>query len=179
MKKLVLILMFSPIYLFACSKSQQNNPLHTNDLSDTSVVFNAAPTKIDVEKILGQSAGLTDQKKEIKDNLIKRSLTYTSLENEPETNRTVNLNYILTKYADSTLARNAYDDVLKSNHNMSGQTSLIGIGNEAWYHSDNENFSVIIVRKGDKLLLMKINKMTRKFSMEELKKVTKRIVSEV
>jgi hypothetical protein len=169
--------MLSPICLFGCSKSQQNHPLHTNDLSDTSVVFNAVPTKIDIEKILGQTARLTEEKKEIKDNLIKRSLTYTSLENEPETNRAVNLHYTLTKYADSTLSKKAYVDILKSNSNLPGQTSLTGIGNEAWYHSDNENFSVIIVRKGDKLLLMKINKMTKKFSLEALKTVTNRIVS--
>lgn len=179
MKKLVLMLMLSSICLSGYSKPQQNNPLRSNDLSDTSVIFNAAPTKVEVEKILGQAASLTDQKKEIKDNFIKRSLTYTCLENELETNRPINLHYILTKYTDSTLARNAYDDILKSNHNMPGQTSLTGFGNQAWYHSDNENFSVIIVRKGDKLLLMKINKMTRKFSKEELKKVTKRITSDL
>lgn len=155
MKKLILLLLFSPVYLFGNSRFQDNISPQAINLSDSTSVFTRGPAKADAERILGQAAQLTEDKKETSDNRIKRSLSYTALDKEEGTHRPINLHYTLTKYPDSVLARRAYNDILKSNTNLPGQSSLTGIGDEAWYHSDSENFSVIIVRKSDMLMLMK------------------------
>ncbi len=149
----------------------------TKVLPDSSLVFTIGPVKTDAERILGQAVKLTEDKNETKDMRTKRSLSYTALEKEPGTSRSVNLYYTLTKHPNLLQARNAYSDILKSNTNLPGQSALKGIGDEAWYHTDNENFSVIIVRKADLIMLMKVNKLTKNFSLEALKAVSKRIVS--
>lgn len=133
-------------------------------------------SKSDAEEILGQPVKLSSEKKELKDGMPRNSISYTGLTNDEKTNRSVNLYCIITNYTDVTLAKKAYAEIIKSNMSMPGQTPLQNIGNEAWYHTDNENFCYLLVRKNEHLLAIKVNKLTKKFSFPELKKVVEKIV---
>ena len=180
MKKLLFILV-GPIILFGYKNPGLNdsNLSGINQLAITSGVFYKALTKRDAERILGQTVKLTMAKKEKKDDVVKISITYTGLENEAGSNRQVNLHYSLTKYTDLGLATKAYALILKNNMGMPGQTLIKELGDEALYHSDDKNFSLIIVRKNENLLLIKINKQTKKFAKDELLKITEGIVSKI
>lgn len=133
-------------------------------------------TKADAEKIMGEPVALTEEKKELKDGVTKNYITYTALHKEALTNRPIALYSNFQEFKDSDLAKNAYSAITKNNAQMSGHSSVSGIGDEAWYHSDGENFGLIMVRRNEKLLIIKINKTTKTFSREELMSVCRRLM---
>ena len=132
--------------------------------------------KPDAEKILGQAVKLSDSSFEKKDDLLRYKCTYTALSNDIKTNRTVNLYYLVEQYSNIALAQKAFATIISGNSNMQGQKQLTNLGDEAFIHTDAENFCLIMVRQKDKILRMKINKLTALASLEELKKVTKKII---
>ena len=54
-----------------------------------------------------------------------------------------------------------------------------GLGDEAYYHSDGENFYFFLVRKKEKMLRLKVNKVTSHSSEAEFKAVTRLIVDTI
>ncbi|MES2652573.1 MAG: hypothetical protein V4663_12595 [Bacteroidota bacterium] len=165
MKKILLILLITQIALLG-NGSDGGRITQLND----------SPSKQEAEEILGQPIKVNIHKTETNDDVINKRITYAGLQNEPKTNRAVNLSYSLKKYKNAALAKNAYATIIKNNVNMAGQTSINGMGDEANYHTDGENFSLLMVVKGECLLLMKVNKMTNKFSKTALEKAVKRII---
>jgi len=49
------------------------------------------------------------------------------------------------------------------------------LGDEAMRHTDIENFDLIIIRKGNKLIRLKINKLTSLTDTSELKMIAKKL----
>ena len=49
------------------------------------------------------------------------------------------------------------------------------LGDEAYFHSDGENFYFILVRKGLKMIRMKVNKITSNTSVAEFNRVARKI----
>ncbi|HET7003465.1 MAG TPA: hypothetical protein VFI33_19215, partial [Puia sp.] len=69
--------------------------------------------------------------------------------------------------------------ILSQNAGMQGLSTLDGFGDEAFIQTDNEHFQLIIVRKSAKMIRLKVNKVTRTTSLDELKKVAKKITGEL
>jgi hypothetical protein len=62
---------------------------------------------------------------------------------------------------------------------MPGLYPLKGFGDEAIIQTDTDHFQLIIVRKSEKIIRMKVNKVTKTTSIEELKRVTKNITDQL
>ncbi len=139
------------------------------ELSDTIL------TKADAEKIMGEPVTLTEEKKEVKDGIIKNSSTYSAL-HKTSTNSPIALYTNFQEFKDADLAKKAYTAITKSNAQMTGHSSVSGIGDQAWYHTDGVNFGLIMVRKNEKLLIIKVSKTTKTFSRDELMSVCKRLM---
>ena len=119
----------------------------------------------DAEKILGVPARKTENLTSNKDNVLQYKCTWTASQN---TN--CNLYYIDEQHSNAEAANKVFDDIVVSNRDHSGQ-SHPDIGDEAWLHSDGDNFCLLMVRKGNKIMRMKVNKLTKQTSVEEMKRV--------
>ena len=53
------------------------------------------------------------------------------------------------------------------------------IGQAALFHTDNANFAMVIFRKNNKLIRMKINKLTRYTVVEEMMKTARTIATAI
>jgi hypothetical protein len=129
----------------------------------------------DAEKILGQAASLTENRMEEKDNAVKYRCTYTAIQMETVTGKTGHLYYMFEKYKNDSLAKKVFDDIKFQNTNMANFNVLHNIGDDAIRHTDNENFDMIIVRKGSKIIRLKVNKLTRMTSATDLQLVAEKI----
>lgn len=133
--------------------------------------------KPDAEKILGQAAELKDHSSEEESNVIRHRCTYQAISTDPE--RPCNLYFVLELYNDAGSAHNAYTGILTANTRMPGQSTISSIGDEAWLHSGAENFHLIIFRKANKMVRVKVNKITGTTSLGQLQDVVKRISQEI
>jgi len=129
----------------------------------------------DAEKILGQAASLTENRMEQKADAIKYRCTYTAIQKEAVSGKTGHLYYMFEKYKNDSLAKNVFDEIVFQNTNMANFNVLDNIGDNAIRHTDNENFDMIIVRKGSSIIRLKVNKLTRMTSANDLRLVAEKI----
>lgn len=166
MKKILISLTCLFLAIISCGQSANNLSL-------------SCLNKTDAEKILGQAVTLTETTTEEKDNAIKYRCTYTATKKEAATGKTGNLYYMFEKYNDEASAKLVYAGIVAQNNNMPNFKTLTGIGDEALRHTDNENFDMIIVRKGNKLLRLKVNKLTALTSIKNLQVIAEKITAEL
>lgn len=79
--------------------------------------------------------------------------------------------YIYEDYNSESEAWKVYCGISISNEKSPGFEKMDNFGDEAFYHSDGRNFYLIFARKGNKILRMKVNKITSKTSLPEFRKV--------
>jgi len=133
-------------------------------------------SQVDAGKILGQSSKLVEKLIEKNENAIKYKCTYTI---SSKTIRSSNLYYVFEDHKDIMSAKRAYKEIVLNNESMSGLKVINDIGDEAFLHTDGENFNLIISRKGDKILRLKVNKITNKTSSKEMELVSRKIASSI
>jgi hypothetical protein len=132
-------------------------------------------TQQEAEKILGQPAHLSMSSSETKDNIIKYRCTYTANTKEVAAGRESNLYYLFEEYEKAGAAGESFAHILSANAGMPGLYRLNGVGDEAIIQTDTLNFQLIMVRKSDKIIRMKVNKVTGTTSIIELKAIAKKI----
>ena len=136
-------------------------------------------SKGDAEKILGQPAHLIMSKAETKDSIVNYRCTYTVNNTGAPAGKESNLYYLLEEYQNKGAAGKSFRHLVTANERMPGFYLLPGYGDEAAIQTDSTNFQLIMVRKSDRILRMKVNKITRTSSLSELKSVTKKIVEQM
>ena len=156
MKKIILCL---PICVFTFFGNCQTN--------------NTCISKTIAEKILGQPAQLIENSSAVKNEINQYKCTYTAGSKE---NKISNLYFMLEEYKNDEVAHSAYTNILSQNSNMPGLKKIDGIGNEAFIHSDDVNFLLIICRKKNKMLRLKVNKITRVTSLAEMQKAASKLL---
>lgn len=174
-------IMYFFLTVLACHQSVnkaniQENLNFTNQEKET-VKSNFCLAQTDAEKVLGQTVKLTESSSENKDGITKFRCTYTANDIDSKTNKTGNLYYLLEEYKNMDSSQKAYSDILEQNKNMPGLKKLNEIGNQAFLHTDNENFLMIISRKDNKILRLKVNKLTSMTSLNELQNISKTITA--
>jgi hypothetical protein len=133
----------------------------------------------DAEKILGEPAHLTDSSATVsKNNSIYRCTYFANVKDE-KSGKTGCIYFLLEHYSDIADAQKKYTDIKVANQNHEGVKELQDLGDEAYFHTDNQNFYFIMVRKGAKVFNMKVNKITSKTSLAEFNltanKITERL----
>jgi len=164
MKEIILSAITVFFVLFSCSQT----------VSDTARRSSYCLSQSEAENILGQPAVLIDHSSETKKNVVRHRCTYAASANST-TDRSSNLYFLLEQYPDSLSAKRAYADLVSSNQNMPGQKKINDIGNEALLQTDGNNFDLITFRIKDKLLVIKINKITVTTSLKELQNISQKM----
>lgn len=141
--------------------------------SDTSLYLGNLFTLSDAEKILGEEAVLSDSSSTNTIKLSTFNCAYTAKEKDPKSGKTGNVYVLIEKYKDVSEAKKKYSYIKKANESHEGIKVLEDLGEEAYFHSDTENFYFIMVRNGSYVFNMKVNKITSKTSLEEFMDVAK------
>jgi hypothetical protein len=138
--------------------------------------------KITVEEatlILGESCYQTETESTNKSFGHQFKSTFTANSSSEKKSKTVALYYMFESYKDETSAKNAFAIFRESNEDSKGFELLNNLGDEAFFHTDNENFCLTIARKNNELIRLKVNKLTKKTSTSELKKVAENLLSRI
>lgn len=143
-------------------------------------------TLSDAEKILGEPAHLTDSASKIKGedpkyidsmSIVKRDAStyncgYMANAKDKKTGKTGIVYFGFEQYPQVSSAKEVYSFYKKANENAIGFKVLHDMGDEAWFGSSP---LFVQVRKGDKIFVLKVNKMTSKTSLDEFNLVAKKI----
>ena len=129
----------------------------------------------DATAILGEACHLADSSTTRAGAVQRRQLTYTADADEAGTGRRGNLYVMIEDYDAVTAAREKYASIKTANEDHEGIEVLDDLGDEAYFHSDGENFLFIMVRKGTMVFNMKVNKLTRSTSREAFIGLARRI----
>ncbi|HUS01986.1 MAG TPA: hypothetical protein VMY77_09680 [Chitinophagaceae bacterium] len=163
------------------AKTEVNHPL-------TSIGPSGLLTLTDAEKILGEPGHLSDSgsttkgtasKYNVKDSVsgikINASTfrsTYIANSMDKKTGRTGIIYFVLEQYPDESSAKTVYSFYKRGNQNKPDFKELPDLGDEAWFGTSP---LFVYVRKGDKIVVLKVNKMTGMTSLEEFNRVSKHI----
>ncbi|MCJ7935531.1 MAG: hypothetical protein MUW56_18385 [Chryseobacterium sp.] len=181
MKTIMYFFMTVSATLFAChqpvNKINIQQPLNLTNQEKETAKSGFCLAQADAEKILGQTAKLTESSSENKNGVTKFRCTYTANTIDPKTSKTGNLYYLLEEFENVDSSQKAYSDILGQNENMPGLKKLNEIGDQAFLHTDDENFLMIISRKDNKILRLKVNKLTSMTSLNELQNISKTITA--
>lgn len=166
--KIIFCLMISAqaLSIFGLSSSDTGSSIYPQNLLTVS----------EAEKILGEPALLKDSSTTIKDDVITYSCSYTALSSDKKTGKTGNLYFMVEEYKQMASAKEIYASIKKSNEDHEGIKIINDMGDEAYFHS-SENFLFIIVRKGTKMLRMKVNRVTNNTSLDEFMLASKNIIA--
>jgi hypothetical protein len=132
-------------------------------------------TTADAEKILGQQAQLTDSASTIENDVVTYKSSHTAISKDQETGKNGTVYFMFEQYKQVAAAKQSYASIKTSNENHEGVEVLHNLGDEAYFHSDGQNFYFILVRKGEKMFRMKVNKVTSTTAVEEFKLIAENI----
>jgi hypothetical protein len=179
MKKVTFALGIALLVSSGCGRSGSGNQSNTPATFVSSSLQEDAPytclIQSDAERILGQPAQPTERSSVQEGSIVKHKCIYRATSPDPKTGRPSNLYYILELYSDAASAHKAYTGMLTANTRMPAQSTIDNMGDEAWLHSDGENFHLLMFRKGNKMVRIKINKVTPATSLDELQNVFQKI----
>ena len=129
--------------------------------------------RADAEAILGEVAMLEDSGRASANGAFTYRCTYAPTSEQTD-GRTGRLYFLYEEYEKLALAEKKYS-VTRTANEDNGIIILEGVGNEAYFHTDNSNFYFIMVRKGNRIISMKVNKITSTTSLDDFHRVAKKI----
>ncbi len=101
----------------------------------------------EAEQILGQHAHLSDSIHSPGVSVLSWELVYTADSVDEKTGQTGHVYFMHEEYETVEDAQRTYVDIKKANEKHEGFSVVQGMGDEAYFHSDSENFMFILVRK--------------------------------
>lgn len=121
-------------------------------------------------------ARLIDSSWTISDSVSKYNCAYTGISKDGETGKAGKLYFLFEQFARDSSAIKAYA-FIKHGNEKHGIKVLHDLGDEAYFHTDGTNFYFIIVRKGNRMFNMKVNKITGTTSLDEFLRVARNITA--
>jgi hypothetical protein len=161
----------------------QKAPTNVNEPSIIQADNRAKASKLltltDAEKIMGERVTLTGNTFIKKGDTLEYKCDYTALSQDTITSKIGKLYFMYEVYGGVSAAANAYAAIYQANSRHEGVEVVPGLGNEAYYHSDQTAFYFFLVRKDKKMFRMKLNKVTSHSSVIEFKKVARHIADKL
>lgn len=163
----------------ACQKAPTNVNGPCMVQANTVAIAPKLLTLSDAEKIMGERAKLTCNTFLKRGDTLEYKCDYTALSEDVITSKTGKLYFMYEIYSGVAAASNAYAAIYQANRGHEGIEVVPGLGSEAYYHSDKTAFYFFVVRKNEKMIRLKLNKITSHSSVKEFKEATRRIVDKL
>ena len=180
------------LFLISCNSPNEKNNLHEKQVpkTDSLQIGKSVETKAtvnpqnllsvgDARLILGEPCSVIDVSNSNEGKALNYSCSYEALAKNKKKGKKGSLYFLLEEYTDSLGAKERYTFIKTSNEKNPGVKVLSGYGDEAYFHSDLENFYFIMARKGKNVFNMKVNKITNTTSLEQFKMVAKKIAASI
>lgn len=185
MKKILCLISLLLPFL-GCNQSTSSGKINTQEKPDTITDVNANQTRHSLdprglftitgaEKILGEPAHLTDSSFTTQGYPIIYQCAFTADSDDIKAGKTGVIYFMYEQYKEILAARKVYDSIRKANENHEGVKDIHNLGDQAYFHSDGQNFYFIMVRKGDRMIRIKVNKITNTTSLNEFNLVARNI----
>ncbi len=184
-KNIYSVLLITIILISGQSALALNNKDHKASIDTITKIFLKGPkpytlpgnlfTIHSAEKILGEKAHLNDSSTKEQNNIVTYSSSYFADVLDSKSGKTGSIYFLLEKFDLVSDAKQKYSSIKIANENHEGVKVLHNIGDEAYFHSDGENFYFIMVRKGKNVFNMKVNKITSKTSLVGFNQIAKSI----
>ena len=133
----------------------------------------------EAERILGESCQLKESVSSLENGGQKYKSTYVANSTDEKIDKRVALNFMFESYGAEIDAKKTFETFKESNQSYTGFEILANLGDEAFFHTDNKNFYLVIARKGNEMIRLKVNKITAKTSLTELKKIASDVIARV
>lgn len=158
--------------LFTCclANTYAGNENKTDSTSNSANLF----TRAGAEKILGQNSLLQDSTYEIKVDTIRYKCSYIVDSIDAKTGKTGTVYFMFEKYTKAVEACEKYTSTYEANKDHEGIKVIHDMGDEAYYQG-SKNFYFIMVRARNKIIVMKVNKITSKTSQDEFMRAAREI----
>lgn len=164
-------IIFITLYAILCVNNPQKMP--------DSLVGRHQLTLEEAERILGETAVLKERKSDNQIDYYVSKTTFSAKEIDAQTQKQANLYYMVERFKDEEAATKTIQSFIKGNQALQGFELLAGYGDEAFFHTNKDNFCLLVIRKSNKMIRIKVNKLTSKTSFEELRKIGKDLVERV
>lgn len=178
MKKIILILLVSlPIFIY----SQQDILLAAKTRTELIKNLDSALrschfiTDADAEKILGKPAHLKDSTYKFSSGVLRYSFNYVA--DYVDSTSKGRIFFSFEQYKDTAMAKSNYEVLKTENQKGDKFTSLKELGNAAFLNKDIFNQPLIIVLEDNKIYKLNILYLTTENSLNELMKVSVKIVA--
>jgi len=176
MKKIILLII-AGIMAYACTRVS-GSVVHKTTRVDTSLIAAKLLTLTDAEKIMGEKLHLTDNSTKKEKGISRYLCGYQANVKDVKSSRTGAIYFLLEQFDQVSSAQKKYTDTKTANeHN--GIKVLDNLGDEAYFHTDNEHFYFIMVRKEKKVFNIKVNKITSTTSLDNFNQVAKKITATI
>jgi hypothetical protein len=158
MNKIQLILMLILTSFPGCITTQ--NTLLPNNAKTIDWKPEVILTLTGAERILGEEGHLDEAVSYLDGNTKVYSSKYSSSKKDEKSWKTGTLYFMIEEYENIEAARISYESIRAANERAAGVVPLSGVGNEAYFHSDGENFLFVLIRNENLMIRMKVNKTT-------------------
>jgi hypothetical protein len=135
-------------------------------------------TRADAEKIMGQPSHLSDSSTRQEDDVLTYRCSYEADAKDSISQRAGAIYFLFEDFRLTELAQKKYAEIKNANEHL-GIEVLDNLGDEAYYHSDGTNFHFIMVRKGDKVFNLKVNKITESTDLGAFKRIARKITASI
>ncbi len=166
--------------LSSCKKN--NAPIEDEPCTiqtDSAAIASTLLTLSFAERIMGEPGKLTCNMFTQKGDTLEYRADYTAVSPDQVTGKTGKLYFMFEVYSSIAAVKNAYTSIYQANKGHAGVEIVPGLGDEAYFHTDGSNFYFFLVRKNEKMLRLKVNKVTSHSSRAEFKAVTRIIVDKL
>lgn len=133
----------------------------------------------EAEKILGRRVEIVANSWNFTREATRIECTYRAVEKDERSGKGVNLFFLVEESSTEEQAKQTYARIWESNKNHRGIEPLSELGDEAYFHSDRENFQFLMARKGKFSIRFKIAKAPATASPEELKAFARRVIEQL
>ena len=133
----------------------------------------------EAERILGESAILKERNSDNQTDHYVSKTTFSAKEIDAKSQKQANLYYMVERFKDEKTATKTIQSFIKGNQALEGFELLTAYGDEAFFHTNKDNFCLLVIRKSNKMIRIKVNKVTSKTSFEELRKIGKDLIERV
>jgi hypothetical protein len=184
------LILLAAIALTACRKSENARETATAKVQELPATNNGTETNAeskpgklsrlfslaDAERILGQRAYLSDSSTTRNDAVLTYKCAFTANSEDMKVRKAGVVYFLAERYNQVSAARQKYTFIKEANEGH-GIKILHDLGDEAYFHSDGENFYFIMVRKGSCVVTMKVNKITGTTSLDAFQEVVRKIAA--
>jgi len=168
------------LVLFAlnCSHPNENTPAEIGKSEiPKDVNYKLLFTQQHAEKILGEAVMLKDSSTQITKSVSTFSCSYSALAMDTVSGKTGVVYVMFQQFSKASDAEKTYTSIKKDNEGHEGVETIKDLGDEAYFHSDHQNFYFILVRKAGKVFRMKVNKITSHTSQSDFNSVAREITA--